>query len=205
MKKIRLCGDWHGNAGAINNAKQTLNRYDLTIQLGDFGAGFDAEYYLDFIDSDKFKILFGNHDHYFTLSKYPHALKRFGILEFNEKKIFYIGGAQSIDKDLRIPGLNWWSDEELSYKEVNDCLDLYEENCREIDIIISHECPINVGQEVLKSWPRESVTNKMLYEIWKIKEPDQWFFGHYHKSFNKKISNTNFRCLNINEEYVIEI
>ena len=203
--KLRLCGDWHGDAKAINNAKQSLNKYDLIVQLGDYGAGFSAERYLDSIDSDKLKILFGNHDCYSTLARFPHALKRFGILEFNNKKIFYVGGAYSIDKDFRTPGLSWWSDEELSYKEINECLELYENSCNEIDIILSHDCPINIGQCMLKSWPIEGSTNKLLYEIWKIKEPDKWFFAHWHRQFEKKIGNTLFRCVNINEEIVIEI
>jgi len=205
IMKLRLIGDIHGNPKSINNIKQTLHNYDLTIQLGDFGVGFGAEQYLNNIDSNKLKILQGNHDSPGLLSQLPHALNRFGILELNDKKLFYIGGARSIDTESRIPLLNWWPDEQLSYKECNDCLELYEKECKDIDIILSHDIGINIGMQVLGFWPQENLTNKLLYELWKIKEPEFHYFGHYHRSFNKKISNTNYRCLDINEMIILDI
>lgn len=203
--KIRLLGDLHGDPVKINKLKQSLHFYDLTIQLGDFGIGFGAEQYLKNTDSEKLKILLGNHDHWEELEKFPHALDRYGILELNGKKIFYIGGAYSQDISERIPGLSWWYSEQLSLRELEDCLTLYENNCQEIDIMLSHDCPINCGQNILGYFPYENTTNKLLYEAWKIKEPKLWFFCHYHRQFVKKIGNTNFQCLSINEEFILEI
>ena len=205
VMKLRLISDIHGNLHKINEIRQSVHRYDLTVQLGDYGIGFGVNSTLDTIDSDRFKILFGNHDDFDALSKYPHALDRYGILEFAGEKIFYVGGAQSIDRDRRTPGLNWWTNEQLEYREVNDCLDLWEANCANIDLVLSHDCPINVGQSVLGFFPNENTTNRLLYEIWKIKESKEWYFGHYHRIFNKQIGKTNFHCLPINGEVVLEI
>ena len=202
--KLRLISDLHGNCNSINQVLQSCHFYDLSVQLGDFGVGFGAEVYLPLVDSDKFKVLHGNHDCYDILSRYPHNLGRYGILEFAGRKIFYIAGAWSIDQADRTPGLSWWSNEELSYKEANDCLDLYESNCMQIGTIISHEAPINVGLAMLGYMPHENITNKLLYEIWKIKQPEKWYFGHWHRNFSRKIGYTDFRCLNINEEIIID-
>lgn len=62
MKKLRLIGDLHADHDAINDVLQSCHHYDLTIQLGDFGAGFGAEAYLPLISPNTFKVLQGNHD-----------------------------------------------------------------------------------------------------------------------------------------------
>ena len=204
MAKLRLIGDVHGDHRAINQALQSCHHYDLTIQIGDFGAGFGAEAYLPFVDSNKFKVLHGNHDDPSVLARYPHNLGRFGILEFAGKKIFYVAGAWSIDQEYRTPGLSWWPNEELSFEESEECLKLYENNCQDIDLIISHDGPPNFTQLIKGVFPIETHTGRLLWEIYKTHSPPQWFFGHWHKSCGGKIGDTNFRCLNINEEYLIE-
>jgi predicted phosphodiesterase len=99
--RIQFVGDIHGNIQAIDALRLNHTQYDLTIQVGDFGIGFGAEGYLGYFDPNLFKILFGNHDNYFTLSQYPHNLGRFGIYNFNGYKIFFIGGAWSRDWQCR--------------------------------------------------------------------------------------------------------
>jgi hypothetical protein len=200
---LRLIGDIHCDLNKINNIKQSAHKYDLTIQIGDFGVGFGAEYYLKEIDSDRVKILAGNHDNYNLLSEYPHNLGRFGVLDCADKKIFFVCGAWSIDQAYRTPNLSWWSNEELSFSEANDCLDLWDRVKDNIDLVISHDGPINVTQHILGSWPRETTTGKLLYEMWKTKEPSMWRFGHWHKKFSKQIGHTEFRCLEINEEEIL--
>ena len=203
MSKIRLVGDVHGDGRAINQMLQSTHHYDLTIQIGDFGIGFGAERYLHNSD-DQFKILFGNHDNYDILAQYPENLGRFGILDFDGKRIFYVGGAWSIDWANRVPGLSWWSNEELNISEIDQCLDLWEKECKSIDYVITHDCPIMVGHAILGYMPYENNTNRALYEMWKFHEPSEWFYGHWHMSRIDKIGNTIFRCLNINEDCVIE-
>lgn len=202
--KIRLIGDVHGNHQVINQMLQSCHFYDCTIQLGDFGAGFGAEAYLPLISEEKFRVLHGNHDNPKILANYPHNLGRFGVFECGGKKIFFVAGAWSIDYAYRTPGLSWWSDEELSMSECEECLTLWEKVCNDIDIVITHDGPPNFTQHIKGLFPIETNTGRLLWEIWKIHNPPVWFCGHWHKSCVKKIGDTEFRCLNINEEFVLE-
>lgn len=202
--KLRLVGDVHGDHQAINQMMQSCHHYDLTIQLGDFGVGFGAEAYLNNVSPDTLRVLHGNHDDPQLLAKYPHDLGRFGVYKFGDKNIFYVAGAWSIDFKWRTPGISWWNDEELSLKEAGECLDLWEKICNDIDIVISHDGPPHVTALIKGEYPIETNTGRILYEMWKIHEPPHHLFGHWHKSFSKKINNTHYRCLSINEEFVFD-
>ena len=48
-------------------------------------------------------------------------------------------------------------------------------------------------------------TEKTLGEMFKIHQPKLWIFGHWHRKFDQKILGTQFICLNINEERIIDI
>lgn len=200
--KIRLCGDVHGDNQVINRWIQD-HQFDLTIVLGDFGAGFGSEKMLNHADPDKFKVLFGNHDNYNILAEYPHNMGRFGQFEFGGINFFFVGGAWSIDYEFRTPGFDWWENEELSYKESNDCLDLWDEVKNDVDIVLSHDCPISVAHNILGFWPNQTHTSALLQEMYKIHQPKRWYFGHYHKGKTINHQDTVFRCLNINETVLI--
>jgi len=201
---LRLIGDLHGDHRAINQILQSCHRYDLTIQIGDYGAGFGAEAYLTLIGEDKFRVLHGNHDNPSILARYPHDLGRFGVFEIGDKKIFYVAGAWSIDQAYRTPGLSWWAEEELSFTEAEECLNLWESVCKDIDLVISHDGPPNFTQHIKNVYPIETHTGRLLWEMYKIHQPPLWRIGHWHKSFEKKIGNTIFKCLDINEEEILE-
>ena len=202
--KLRLCGDVHGDHNAIIQILQSCHHYDLTIQMGDYGAGFGAEAYLPLVPHEKFRVLHGNHDNPAILARYPHDLGRFGVLEFGDKKIFYVAGAWSIDYQWRTPGLSWWPNEELDYTEAEECLKLWENVCADIDLVISHDGPPVFTQYIKNVYPIETFTGSLLWEMYKIHKPQLWRIGHWHKSFDKKIQSTHFRCLNINEEEILE-
>lgn len=203
--KLRLVGDLHGDHNAINQMLQTCHWYDLTIQLGDFGAGFGAEAYLPLVDASKFRVLHGNHDNPETIARYPQDLGRFGILEFDGKRIFFVAGAWSIDYAYRTPGLSWWANEELSFGEAEACLQLWEKECKTIDLVLTHDGPPNATQHIKKEFPIETHTGRLLWEMWKIHNPPVWRFGHWHRSWEGKIGDTCFKCLTINEEEIIEM
>jgi len=202
--RLRVVGDTHGEREPITKMLQTCNSYALTIQLGDFGVGFGAEAYLPRVSSDRFKVLPGNHDNYSLLAQYPHNLGRFGVFEFAGYKIFYVGGAYSIDQHSRIEGVSWWRNEELSYVEAEECLQLWETVCKNVALVLSHDGPPEFTKHILKSMPEDTHTGRLLQEMYKIHQPKQWIIGHWHKSFRKKIGKTAFRCLNIDEEMVLD-
>lgn len=203
---LRLIGDIHGEYREIYEIIRTQFDYDLTIQLGDFGVGFGTvESYLNDLNSDRVKILHGNHDNPTILANYPHDLGRFGVYDFYGMKIFFVAGAWSIDQQYRKPGFTWWHNEELSFKEITDCLDLWEKVCNDIDLVITHDCPNSVSQIILKKAPILTSTGRLLEEMFKIHQPPKWRFAHWHLDFECKIGNTKFKCLNINKQEVFEV
>jgi len=205
MSTLRLVGDLHGDPNAINALIQSCHRYDLTIQVGDYGIGFGAERSLDSAP-ENLKILHGNHDNYDLLSQYPNDLGRFGVYEFAGRRIFYIAGAWSLDSSHRTEGIDWWSNEELSKIESELCLELWKLVCHDIDIVITHDCPPIVSAQIGKenTYVATTRTGALLNEVFATHSPPMWFFGHWHVNFSKRINGTDFRCLNINEKLVLE-
>lgn len=205
MRKLRLIGDIHGDLHEIYSLIQTMYDYDLTIQLGDFGIGFGAEDYLPDLNPEFVRILQGNHDNPSLIKQFPNDLGRFGVFDFYGYKIFFVAGAQSIDEYIRKPQINWWHNEQLGFKEQNDCLDLWEEVCESIDLVISHDCPLDVTRWILRQEPRGSATGRLLQEMFKIHEPPLWIFAHYHINFKCKMNKTEFKCLGLNKQLVLNI
>lgn len=181
---MTIIGDVHGKVLMYQDIIQSVEE---SIQIGDFGFVEQHEWHKANVDGTKHKILLGNHD--CTLYKYsPHSLGDFGVY----KDFFFIRGADSIDKGHRVFGRDWWADEELDWKEWNDCIKLYEQI--KPSIVLSHDCP-SVTKEVMFGYKEQSFTNRGLQQLFEIHQPDLWIFGHYHRDTNDMIENTLFICL----------
>lgn len=190
-KQLMLIGDVHGKYHKYQELIQIAEDKNInSIQLGDFGFELEHIWHRNNIDCDNHKILFGNHDFY-PFIDLPHSLGNFGYLE--EYGIFYIRGANSIDKYRRTPGLNWFDNEELSWEEANQCLDLYE--TIKPNIVISHDCPFFAYEHFNIKSTIKNHTSVLLSEIHNTHQPQNWYFGHHHISTNFMYMNTNFRCL----------
>lgn len=199
-KTIRLVGDVHSDTKCILRMAEEADKYDLTIFLGDVDFGFGIEEIFKVVDSDRVKVLFGNHDNYEVLSQFEHNLGRFGILS---DRVFFVGGAFSIDYESRTFGYDMWIDEQLSMLECNACLDLYEKF--EGDIVISHDCP-SICFERLKAKMREpTMTTRLLDYMMDIRAPREWYFGHHHKTWRSRVGETVFHCLNRCETVRLEL
>lgn len=200
-KTLTLCGDVHGNIPAyIHLVKDS----DYSIQLGDLGFNYKPSMFN--ISSEFHKVVAGNHDNY-TLNEgvfihqTAHFLGNFGVhVVPNIGSFFFVRGGQSIDRDERIIGINWWPEEELNYFQCANASKYYEEI--KPDIVVSHECPKEIIPFVstikrYKGRPiGESKTSLLLQNMIEIHRPRYWFFGHYHVSWSREIDGTQFRCLN---------
>lgn len=185
-----LIGDVHGKVGKYHDL---IRNEEESIQIGDFGFHKEHDWHLANINPEKHKVLFGNHDN--TLYKYrAHSLGDFGVY----KDFFFIRGADSIDKQYRRFGIDWWPDEELNWKQWNECIKLYEEV--KPHIVISHDCP-SVAKKLMFGYDAKTFTDRGLQEMFDIHMPDLWIFGHYHLSKHEIIGKTLFICLNELEIY----
>lgn len=189
---MRFIGDIHGNL------KQYYSRIDCSesIQVGDFGIGFVPNLIENFSLqlNGNHRFIRGNHDNPNICKNYHGYIPDGTIETINNTTLMYIGGASSIDKKWRIEGVTWWKNEELSYKEFDKMIDLYSTN--KPSIMVTHECPemlVHTIKPYAKS--EHSITRNAFNQMYEIHQPDIWIFGHWHLSYNNKIQNTNFICL----------
>ena len=173
---------------------------DESIQLGDFGVGFQQKTWdkkrcrtkivpTNFYASLNHVFCRGNHDNPLVCKNHPNCLSTYGIY----KNIFYIAGAYSIDWGWRTNGIDWWSDEELSADQLYRCLDIFEKT--KPNIVVSHECPQRV-LSLLHSNIIPTRTGQALDAMFEVHQPKYWFFGHHHVSWKGKVGQTEFQCLN---------
>lgn len=130
----------------------------------------------------------------------------YGEYYFNNKCVYVIGGAYSVDKYYRLSmGYRWFESEQLSMFEKCEIwhqLRNFEYDYYDINIILSHTCP-------LKYEPREwflegidqSTVDKSMEEFLDIVDDyvpyEKWYCGHYHGE--KDMGNIEFLYNSIKE------
>lgn len=159
------------------------------------------------IKTGKTKIFFidGNHEDHNSLNKYQdgkiNELKKniffcsrgSSLVLPDGRRILFIGGAKSIDKNMRTPGVDWFAEETISNSDFKKCMD-YDR----IDIVISHTCPEYFAPDLITGNMSKIYDPSCLAlnEILNKYKPPRWFFGHFHLYINKIYNNCNWTCLN---------
>jgi len=200
--KILVTGDIHGRFAILNDL---INRKkpELVICCGDFGywPKIKSQEKLSNIKLGKAKLLWcdGNHEDHWSLrnrttdelEKNIFYMPRGSTYTLEDgRTILFMGGADSIDKDERIIGFDWFPDEVITYK---DLLNL--PKCK-VDIVISHTCPLEIVPEMARyRWKQGEPSNKALSEIWNIYKPSLAFFGHWHRNAKGILETTEWFCL----------
>ena len=183
-----LIGDVHGKIDSYWKILQTPEyQNEKSIQLGDFGFKKQHMWHIRNVDNSRHKVLFGNHDDY-SFVNCNHSLGHYGVYE----DIFFIRGAFSIDRAYRMDGIDWWPEEEMSWKDWNSCIDLFQKV--KPRIVISHDCPAVARKEMWKIYDK-SITSEGLQACLEMHQPDKWFYGHHHYSKTSIIENVSFQCL----------
>ena len=191
---IRIIGDVHG---LIWDYIEIIKVVDKSIQLGDMGFKNQYTFMQKLMHEKEIKSvdhLFvpGNHDDYNHLPS--NSLGDFGHKKIGQHKVVWIRGAMSIDKRLRIPNVDWWQAEELSYNRGQDAIDLYNEILP--DIVLSHDCPFKILSNLYGTAHKEvTITGQILDTCFEIHQPKMWLFGHHHQDKTFQIGKTTFKCL----------
>ena len=141
--------------------------------------------------------------------KHIQLLPDYTVLNINDEKWLFVGGAISIDRKHRSLGSSYWMDEIFVYDEQRAS------EFEGIDRVVAHTSPdfcppVKFGYivyafakddnhllEELK-YEREQVTKLFA----KLKEKNNlkgWMNGHFHDSSHMYHGSTEFICLNINE------
>lgn len=196
MAKVRVIGDVHEQ---YDGYLELIKDSEYSVQVGDMGFDYAPISHLD----KNHVFVRGNHDNTFTRCK--NMLPDYGVSNIGGLEFFHVGGGHSVDWKHRVPGINYFLDEELSQKKMNECLSFYENLNPKPEVIISHECPYVVSQQfdttILESFGYHkdwrSDTCSMLNIIYHARAPKLWVFGHHHKRVTKLINGTMFVGLNI--------
>jgi Icc-related predicted phosphoesterase len=176
-------GDVHGK---IPEYLKIINSCDKSIQLGDFGVGFIKIPWNKISLNHRF--IRGNHDNPFVCGTVKNFLGDYGYLA--EEEVFFVSGAYSIDKHLRVEGRDWWKEEELTIHQMSRCWELYASI--KPKIVVSHDCP-RIFVDTL--WPGDlyrNPTNQLLQTMYEDHQPELWVFAHHHEDHKLQIGNTLF-------------
>lgn len=192
---IRFIGDVHGQ---FERYEKVIAGAPKSIQIGDMGigfrpvggasdGGFSATPPHESMARGEHRYIRGNNDNPGVCREDRHWIPdgRF------EDEIMFVGGALSIDRQLRTEGYNWWPDEELSLAELRRLVGLYIQ-CKP-RVMVTHDCPDEVARIVLSRVPamapgRKDFPSRTRYafqEMWSAHPPKLWIFGHYHWSFDQ--------------------
>jgi len=173
------------------------------IHLGDLG--FRASW-LKAPRIPNLHVVAGNHDDIVTARETSIYLGDFGDLGEHVpglEDVFFLRGANSIDRDLRVEGRDWWAEEELSDEELEEAIALYSRLGPRL--VLSHECALVVGHMLLGADLIPSRTATALWRMLQLHEPECWYFGDHHVSWERMVGNTRFRGLAIDEVLDVDL
>jgi hypothetical protein len=199
--KVTILGDNHGRWDDLYRCLRNNPDSEAFIQVGDLGIiqglksippkqGFDRPVY--FID--------GNHENHWwlktkveenSLEIVPNLfyIPRGTQKIFGKTPINFLGGAESIDKNSRILGRDWFPEEIPNRQEVEKFLSLPES-----DIWITHTAPEFVISK-FAHYKASDPTSHYFNQVFTSKRPKIWYFGHFHLHYNEVIRGTRFICV----------
>lgn len=216
--KTLIIGDVHGDWGALSATLQAglAARPDASrvVQVGDMGFGFPGLHPSTASLPLSCAWIDGNHENFDMLQK--RHLPSFGLHPASplhpdgwqaflaqwhylprgtvQGGVLYIGGARSIDRHLRVPGRDWWAQEELTYGEQTAILDAVAGT--PVHTVISHDAPAGFDLSAALGRPAMLDNHRwFLEEIRMVARPRAWYFGHYHVKASGTTDGCTWRCL----------
>jgi hypothetical protein len=208
---------------------------DTVYQVGDFGLWDHTEkgvLWLDSLNGDAEKygvdwyFVAGNHENYDSLEQ--HAIAgtmdngmvyiREHITWVGRSNVWYhddllmgaVGGAVSIDRHARTPGVSWWPQEMTTYGDVQRFADQILALPREdyepiphVDVLLTHDAPMTLPdwEGFIKDDELSNANRKLMTEVGTIAGAGVWFHGHYHKELEYNFDNTRVYGLDCNIRY----
>lgn len=209
--KLVCIGDVHGKTHIYQKMLRQKYQGVRSVQLGDMGIGFKGVGLHEMEMNHRW--FRGNHDWPEKCRANTNYLGDFGGEP--DTGLFWVAGAQSIDRQFRIEGVTWWPDEEMSYDELGRVFDLY----RQVKprVMLSHETPNKAGEVLLrdlmggyffaKAGCIRSRTAQALQNMLDEHQPEIWCHGHYHvdKEYTVPGYATKFVCIAELGTYEVEL
>jgi hypothetical protein len=187
--------------------QKLMTKEDYLIIAGDFGLIWYNhpiskcdKYWLNWLNNKNFTTLWidGNHECFDYIEEYEvkewHGgkvqfirdnvihLMRGQVFDIDNKRIFTMGGGESIDKKFRIEGKSWWPQELPSmaeYKEAHYNIDKFNWN---VDFVITHTCS-SIMQDKMAYYKENNALNDFFDILENNLTFKHWYFGHFHYDF----------------------
>lgn len=216
---ILLLGDIHGDTNVLRKAIHKANEAEASavIQVGDFGMFKKSENSFRLaVENATMPIYFieGNHD---DCQRWVQCrdvtriwedrnlfyIPRGTVMEIDGRTIAFMGGAASIDKEIRLRERFHW--DEFENIHPSEVLRLFKNaEGKTIDVLITHDVPTTVCKAhfddsgklwfgVGKDWHDHNMD--VIQHIWDSLKLPQIYSGHMHRS----VIGPNYRILDINE------
>lgn len=195
-KHIYVLGDVHGEfkllAELLAKLKSLHPEDDvIVLQCGDFGFWFygDQKDALTKAIPEGVEIFAcpGNHENWDYLDTFGYTPTQvvpgvwympFGtVLQLNNLNVLFVGKADSVDKDYRIPGYTWWPQEIPTFTDMDNVDDV----TVPIRLVISHTCPNSISLGGHYKSAHLDPTRTALDYIWDKFRPSAWCCGHFHE------------------------
>jgi hypothetical protein len=128
----------------------------------------------------------GNHDHLPSLLCHADPTEvapgwiycpRGSVLTLAGKRVGFLGGARSIDRETRIRGETWWESEELSVAEARRL------QGQTLDLLVTHTPPSSVIEAMGHEKPDQS--SILVQRTWEVLGHPRLVCGHMHQRFRK--------------------
>lgn len=213
--KIVAVGDLHGDFRWLN---KFIARYkpEVLIQCGDFGYWPRAKWYKRFmkytgIQAGDTKVYWidGNHEDHHELAKLtdyeiqPNVFyqPRGSMITLPDgREVLFAGGAYSIDRPVREPGVSWFQDEVLSERD----LEKFPDPNTKVDIVISHTCPNEFyqrGNAQIVAYFGKPVdpSRESLSWVLDTYKPPKWYYGHWHYHSTGNDKGCEWECLDTSD------
>jgi 3',5'-cyclic AMP phosphodiesterase CpdA len=216
-QKIGVVGDTHGDMGHLLQAAKTFADRGVTtlLQLGDFGfiwPGQNWNVTLDRLDRRLARLgstiyfLLGNHDPYPLMNEFSVGSdglqwvrgnlacipRGWGTVIGNKYTFAALGGANSIDRQFRIPGRDWWPEEQITETDLARLGD------DDSDVLAGHEAPLFVPSldrhlTTLPRWPAEAdsyanESRRMFHRAVLQTRPQLTLGAHYHHFIDETVT-----------------
>lgn len=195
---VIITGDLHGAFPRLNNLiNKKKDNLDLVICCGDFGYWPNHGYDLSNIKNHGIPVLWcdGNHEDHWALRDRttdelaPNVfyMPRGSTYKLEDgRTIMFMGGADSIDKDGRTFGIDWFEEEIITQRDIKNLPEI------KVDIFISHTCPVELYPIMVQYYDGKQMepSNYALSYIWHRYKPALWIFGHWHHYKEGNLDNT---------------
>lgn len=210
MTKLMLVGDTHGNEGPLSHKIQIAANMGVEhiFQVGDFGLwpGMGGTVFLDEVNRVANNVgvnvwaIGGNHedwDQWEAWLKMPNLPRANGFtavrshiwlshkvnfFKFANKRFGVAGGAVSIDKMWRKPGVSWWPNEQLSDDELASILSY---GGPDIDYLLTHDASDHTdwGFHLVPD-PDSAAHRRKIDAVINHLRPKVHFHGHMHHKYD---------------------